>query len=109
MKIAIKTISDFLEKPLTDLQINELEKYLDFENFQTNKSVNMSLFKELKVIKSEEQGFIRKGKVNGSSDEFTPDIAKRMEKWIEDGYLLINDPDFKYPNFVKKSDNSRKV
>lgn len=109
MRTTIKKVSDFLVKPLTENQINELAKYLDFENFRSNPSVNMSNLKDLKIIKAEEQGFIRKGKINGANEEFTPMLTKMLEKWIDDGYETLNDPDFQFPNNVIKTNKSRNM
>lgn len=84
MDSAIKKVANFFNKTLLDSQISELAKYLHFENFRKNPSVNLKDFKELKIIKSGEQDFIRQGKNNENKEDLTTELNQKIDKWIQD-------------------------
>lgn len=56
---------------------------MKIENFRNNPSMDMQIFKDLKIIYSTGPDFIRNGKINGNEDEFSEKLKKRALKWIE--------------------------
>lgn len=79
----IKKVAKFLEKNYTDEEIDKLSDYLSIHNFKNNPAVNGKELIELKIQKSDEQGFVRRGK-SGGNQEYTPELNKRAEKWIQE-------------------------
>ncbi|XP_022188003.2 LOW QUALITY PROTEIN: sulfotransferase 1C4 [Nilaparvata lugens] len=90
----IDKVSNFLEKPVTEEQTEQLMNYLDIRNFKNNPAVNFDFLKEVGILNSGEQGFVRKGKNNGWSEEFTPDLIERADKWIKDN---LERTDLRFP------------
>lgn len=89
-------MAKFLDKKLNAEQIEKLTDYLRIENFRNNPAVNQHELKEVKILNSNEQSFVRNGKsvVKGWQKEFTPEIAGRAEKWINKNLQKI---DFIFP------------
>ena len=56
----IKTVANFLNKPLTEKQVEFIKDYCSFDKMKKNKSTNHSWFKTLGVC-TEDGDFIRKG------------------------------------------------
>lgn len=58
---AIRQVSGFLDKPLSEEQIGKLAEHLHIDNFR--KAVNaMDLLTIKGVLNEDEQGFVRKGR-----------------------------------------------
>lgn len=62
---AVRKVAKFLGKSFNDEQVNKLCEHLKIDNFRNNPSVNYDIMKELGILKSGEQAFIRNGKVYG--------------------------------------------
>ena len=80
----IERVSQFLNRPLTNEQVDKLVEHLDIKNFRNNPAVNMELGKSFGLM--EETGhFIRKGHVGGWKEEFAefPELEKSFNAWIE--------------------------
>lgn len=70
---------------------------MDIKNFKHNPAVNQGELKEVKILNSTNEGFVRNGKttINGWQKEYTPEIIKRVEKWMEEN---LKDTDMRFPN-----------
>ncbi|XP_055694684.1 luciferin sulfotransferase [Lutzomyia longipalpis] len=90
----IRRVADFLGKSLNDMDIDCLSNYLSIEQFRKNNSVNCTELKEIHLLNSGEQEFVRRGKTDGWSEEYTPELKERVKNWI-----LKNSKDlpFKFP------------
>lgn len=55
-------MADFLGKPLTEDELSKLEKHLQFESIEKNKSVNQEMGKKIGLMKEDGGKFMRKGK-----------------------------------------------
>lgn len=70
---------------MTDEQVRKLADYLNIENFRNNPAVNQHEIREIGILSPSEQSFVRNGKSTliGWQKEYTHEIARRVEKWIE--------------------------
>lgn len=84
----------FLGKNLKDEEIEKLRQHLSFANFKNNKSVNFDVLKELGILNSGEQSFVRKGKNGGWRDEFSEKLNERANCWIRDN---LEKTDMRFP------------
>lgn len=91
----VRRVSKFFNKNYTDDEIATLCQHLSFDSFRNNKSVNYDVMRELGILISTEQGFIRKGKAGGWRDYFDEEMTEQAEKWIADN---LKDTDFRYPH-----------
>lgn len=95
-KESILKIARFLDKSLTDEDVDKLIQHLDIEKFRKNKSVNNDHFTDLGIAsKNKEHQFIRKGKVGGWKEYFTPALNADADKWIKDN---LKNSDLKLPD-----------
>ncbi|KAF2888446.1 hypothetical protein ILUMI_17727 [Ignelater luminosus] len=82
----IKRIAKFLEKKLTEEQIELLTKHLSFESMKNNRAVNFESSLE-KLRKSNlmvrDGAFIRSGVVGKYKEELSPETIKRFDEWIK--------------------------
>ncbi|KAF5292702.1 hypothetical protein FQR65_LT11170 [Abscondita terminalis] len=84
----IRNVAGFLEKTITEAQISELVKWLDFETMRNNKAVNHdNIYKK--------SGFIRNGKVGEHKKMMSDEIMKKFDAWIEEN---LKDSDYKFFN-----------
>lgn len=90
----IRKVAKFLDKSMTEAQVERLADHLHIRNFKNNPSVNCEELKRIKLLNSGEQGFVRSGKSDGWSDEYTPELKERVLKWIEEN---SKDLDFQFP------------
>lgn len=91
---AIRNVAKFMDKTVNEDQVARLAEHLNIRNFKNNPSVNCEELKRIKLLKSGEQGFVRLGKTDGWSDEYSPELKERVLKWIEDN---SKDLGFKFP------------
>lgn len=96
----IKKVAQFLEKELTEEQVEILEKHLSFESMKKNDSVNgEEIVGQLRNnnLVNEDGSFIRAGKVGKYKEELSPEIIKEFGAWIkkniagtslENGYIF---------------------
>lgn len=78
----ILKVATFLGKSLSDEQLEKLAEHLHFDNFQKNESVNNESGKKTGAM-NEDGHFIRKGKTGDWKNHFSPELNKRIDKWIE--------------------------
>ncbi|KAF2898588.1 hypothetical protein ILUMI_07589 [Ignelater luminosus] len=96
----IRKVAKFLEKELTDEQVEILAKHLSFESMKKNDSVNMGAYVEhlkKKNLSNEDGAFIRTGKVGKYKEELSPEIIKELDAWTRKyiaGTSLENEPIF---------------
>lgn len=83
---------------MTEEEISKLTDYLSIENFRNNPAVNQHELREIHILNSSEQSFVRNGKstLKGWQKEYTPEIAKRVEKWIESH---LSDTTLRFPDY----------
>lgn len=74
--------------------MDTLENHLKIENFRNNKSVNFDVLKQLGILNNGEEGFVRKGENGGWKNDFTPELSKRADKWIEEN---LKNTDLRFP------------
>lgn len=90
----IRKVADFLGKSFTEEQIEKLSDHLHIRNFKNNPSVNCEELKRIKLLNSAEQSFVRSGKSDGWSEEYTPELKEKVLKWIENN---SKDLKFQFP------------
>lgn len=90
----IRKVATFLGKSFTEEQVERLADHLHIRNFKKNPSVNCEELKGIKLLNSGEQGFVRSGKSDGWSNEYTPELKERAMKWIEEN---SKDLEFRFP------------
>lgn len=72
----------FLNKTLTDEQIEKLVDHVKVEKFSKNQSVNMDM--EIKAgFANEGHSFIRKGETGDWKNHFSPELNAKIDRWIE--------------------------
>ncbi|XP_072943491.1 sulfotransferase 1B1-like [Epargyreus clarus] len=92
---AVGRVAKFLGKELSEKQIAQLCDHLSIDNFKNNKSVNYDVMRELGVLISGKDAFVRKGKAGGWRDYFDEDMAQQAERWMADN---LRDTDFRFPH-----------
>lgn len=90
----IRQVAAFLEKTLTNEQVERLADHLQIKNFKNNPSVNYDNLKTIHMVRPQAQGFVRSGKSNEWSKEYTPELKERVLKWIAEN---IKDLEFSFP------------
>ncbi|XP_053680116.1 luciferin sulfotransferase [Anopheles nili] len=90
----IRKTATFLGKTLTDEQIETMCTHLDIRNFRNNKSVTCEELKNVGILNSGEQGFVRNGQVRGNAEEMTEQIKQRLSEWTERN---LRDTEIKFP------------
>ena len=83
---------NFLNKKLTDEQIEKLVDHVKVDNFSKNKSVNLTTEIESGLI-NEGHSFVRKGKTGDWKNHFSPELNRRIDEWI-DSNLAASDLKF---------------
>lgn len=95
MPKCIKRIANFLNKSLTEEQIEKLTEHVSIKNFNQNKAINSEYLKDLGICYADkETGFVRQGKIDGWQTEFSSELRKEAEEWIQEH---LNLTDFKFP------------
>ncbi|EFX82193.1 hypothetical protein DAPPUDRAFT_195649 [Daphnia pulex] len=78
----IRKMCSFLNKRLTDEQIERLVEHVKVDNFAKNKSVNLTMEIESGLI-NEGHSFVRKGKTGDWKNHFSTELNRRIDEWIE--------------------------
>uniref|UniRef100_U5EL28 Putative sulfotransferase n=1 Tax=Corethrella appendiculata TaxID=1370023 RepID=U5EL28_9DIPT len=92
----IQKVSEFLGKPVTDDYIPELADYLNIKNFKNYPTVNCQELRDVGILKSGEQGFVRNGKTGGHKEELTPEILQRINEWTRKN---LQNTDLRFPQY----------
>jgi len=91
----IRIVSKFLNKSLTEEEIQGLAEHLSFDSMKKNKAVNADEGIELRKknnLAYEDGSFIRSGTVGKYKEELSPEIIKEFDTWIKkniDGTDLV--------------------
>ncbi|KPJ21606.1 Sulfotransferase 1C4 [Papilio machaon] len=88
-----RRIAKFLNKEVTEEQIEKLCDHLKIDNFKKNKSVNLKDMQQIGVF-STKGSFIREGKVGGWTKYFDEAMTQQAEQWIEEN---LRDTDLRFP------------
>nr|CAD7600743.1 unnamed protein product [Timema genevievae] len=91
----VRKVAQFLNKSLSEEQVAQMSQHLNIENFRRNPAVNMDFLKEVGLLNSGEQSFIRKGGVGGWTNEFTPELNQRADRWIHEH---LKNTDIRFPS-----------
>ncbi|XP_060569547.1 sulfotransferase 1E1-like [Ruditapes philippinarum] len=92
MANAVRQISDFLCKPVTDEEVAKICEYCKFETMKNNNMCNMSYLRDFKYVNDNaEGGFMNKGKPGVWREVLTPEIATRIDEMARelDGSGLV--------------------
>lgn len=80
----VRQIAVFLEKALSDEEVNSIVQHCNFMSMQKNPMVNYDHWEELGLRKKcDEIKFLRKGAVGDWQNYFTPGLNKTIDKWIQ--------------------------
>jgi len=81
----IRKVAKFLEKPITEEQVEKLAKYLSFESMRKNPALNMrgvvNMYAKKYGLNIADNEFIRSGKVGGYKAEMTPEMIEKFNQW----------------------------
>ncbi|GFX40249.1 sulfotransferase 1E1 [Trichonephila clavipes] len=102
----IKKIATFLDRDVSDEEINDIVDHCSFHNMAQNPNVNYQHWDDLGIRKIHEAKFMRKGEIGDWKNYFTSEMCQSMDLWIEDNLKEIS-PFFNYDNF--KSNAKQKV
>ncbi|CAG9841095.1 unnamed protein product [Diabrotica balteata] len=86
-RTAIRKIAQFLEKDVSEEDVESLNKFLQFSNMKENKACNCEVLLDKKGGKKyfEKAGyhFIRKGEVGDWKNHMTPEIEDQFDNYIK--------------------------
>lgn len=86
-KGSIRVISKFLDKELSDAQVDELADFLSFDKMRKNPACNMAPILDSQLGKDfqETSGkcFIRQGKIGDWENHMDDAMSSRFDEWIE--------------------------
>lgn len=84
----IRTTAEFLNKTMTDEQVDALCDHLSFRNMKSNRAVNLEAILEKSFGKSylEQTNlrFIRKGEIGDWKNYMSDDLSRRFDQWAEE-------------------------
>ena len=91
---SIRKVARFLNKNLTDVQVDALVSHLSFKNMEKNPAVNKEHLRE-NGFRDKDGAFMRKGEIGDWKNYFNYDMNKRMDEAIEN-YLKPIGLNFKF-------------
>lgn len=82
----IRKVAAFMEKQLSEEQIEKLKGHLSFESMKNNRSVNYEGLVELNtkfgLVEPEREGaFMRSGSVGGYKAVMSPELIEKFDAW----------------------------
>lgn len=81
----LREVAAFLEKELTQEQIDKLKHHLSFESMKKNRSVNYESLVELNtsagLTEVEDGAFMRSGSVGGYKAVMSPQLIEEFDRW----------------------------
>lgn len=84
----LRQLAQFLEKDITDKDIEEMREFLSVQKMRDNKGCNLEcvvdFWKGPDYYKKSGEHFIRKGIVGDWKNVMSPELAARFDKWIEE-------------------------
>lgn len=86
----IRTVANFLNKDITENQINALSLHVSFDTMKNNVFANNEVFVQfIRMLYPQKlpegmtfQKFMRKGQIGSYKDDMDAETIKRFEKWI---------------------------
>ncbi|GFQ88926.1 sulfotransferase 1E1 [Trichonephila clavata] len=91
----IKKVATFLDRDVSDEEINDIVDHCSFHNMAQNPNVNYQHWDDLGIRKIHEAKFMRKGEIGDWKNYFTSEMCQSMDLWIEDNLKEIS-PFFNY-------------
>lgn len=82
----IRKVANFLNKSLSDQQVEILNQHLSFESMRNNKSVNYEMIQELNKKYNLTQGegiFMRSGRVGDYKAHMTDEMIQQFDEWTK--------------------------
>lgn len=83
----IRRTATFLNKIMSDEQVDKLCDHLSFNNMKTNRAVNLEAILEKSFGKSYLEGtdlrFIRKGQIGDWKNYMSDDLSRRFDEWAD--------------------------
>ena len=85
LRKVIQRVAKFLNKELSEKEIQMLQNHLDIKNFKNNPAVNNEVWKSFGLAK-QDGSFIRKGEVGGWKKEMEdhPEIVEKLSNWVDE-------------------------
>ncbi|KAF5269609.1 hypothetical protein FQR65_LT05948 [Abscondita terminalis] len=83
LRQSIKKVANFLEKKLTEEQLEKLDNHLQFDNFRNNPMVNYKCLEDVGIMKKHMGGFMRNRNVPPSKDNANAEMFKKFDEWVE--------------------------
>jgi len=83
----IRKVARFLDKIITDAQIEQLTKHLSFESMKNNQAVNAEdslSFRKEKNLTIGDGAFLREGRVGQYKEELSDETVKKFDAWIKE-------------------------
>lgn len=83
----IRRTARFLERPLSDEQVEQLSQHLSFSSMKDNPAVNNEKYVQAEIRRNQmddsdgQLRFVRRGEAGGWRAEMTPELAARFERW----------------------------
>uniref|UniRef100_A0AAG5DK51 Sulfotransferase domain-containing protein n=1 Tax=Anopheles atroparvus TaxID=41427 RepID=A0AAG5DK51_ANOAO len=92
----IRKTAAFLNRTVTEEQLDAMCTHLDIKNFRNNGAVTCEELRAVGVLNNGEQQFVRNGQVGGNAEELTESIQRRISEWTERN---LQDTDLRFPEF----------
>lgn len=96
-------ISQFLDKPLKDDEVQAIAEHCSFENMAQNKATNYEHWRKLGFVNLNEGAFFRKGQVGDWRSYFTEELNAKMDTWISEKFAASG---MKFIYDLDKTDNN---
>lgn len=77
LRSVVKQVASFLDKSITNEQMEQLIKHLSFDSMKENPAVNFT-----HRFKGHEHPFMRKGVIGDYENKMSPEIIKQFDDWI---------------------------
>uniref|UniRef100_A0A1A9WQH9 Sulfotransferase domain-containing protein n=1 Tax=Glossina brevipalpis TaxID=37001 RepID=A0A1A9WQH9_9MUSC len=90
----IEDICQFLDRSITEEQMNQMLKHLSFEQMKANPKTNhiweVEQIRSKNKLPYEDHSFVRKGKVGGFKEELSPEFISKIDSWINKNLMKQN-------------------
>ncbi|XP_055889878.1 sulfotransferase 1C1-like isoform X2 [Biomphalaria glabrata] len=77
----VRDIANFLNKPLTETQVEAIARHCSFDTMKNNKAANYDWLKDVGMAKQEES-FLRKGQVGDWRNHLKPEISDQLDEMV---------------------------
>ncbi|XP_045164645.2 sulfotransferase 4A1-like [Mercenaria mercenaria] len=79
-----RQIAEFLGRTLTEDDVAKICDYCSVDNMKNNPMCNMSYWRDIKKVYDGDGGFINQGKAGAWKSLLTPEMAKKIEKLLDE-------------------------